>query len=102
MTYPHPAAAKLRGDLIRNRRREKGYTQAEIAACLGVEPTWYSRVESRGAGLDSVERLFMLAQILDMDFIALVRVGCNPPQGQLDKAALLDVISSAVEQLRNL
>jgi len=90
----------MRGELIRRYRTQRGYTQAHIADLLGVEESSYSKRESTGRGLDSVEKLYELAQILDIDFMELVLVGCPP--SALDRNALLDTIINSAELLRDM
>ena len=93
----------MRGELIRRHRTQRGYTQAEVADWLGMEESTYRKRERTGTGLDSVEKLYELAQVLDIDFMELVRVGC--PQldtdSQISRDALLDTIIRSVELLRN-
>jgi transcriptional regulator with XRE-family HTH domain len=90
----------MRGEFIRRHRTQKGYTQAHVARLLGVEESAYSKREGTGTGLDSVEKLYELAQILDIDFIELIRVGC--PQPDPNRNTLLDTIVHSAELLRNM
>jgi len=64
-----------------------------------MDESAYSKRERTGTGLDSVENLYEMAQILDIDFVELVRVGCPP--SDLDHNALLDTIIRTVELLRD-
>jgi len=88
----------MRGEMIKRHRTRKGYTQAHVAYLLGVEESSYSRSEGNGAGLDSVEKLCMVAQVLDIDFVELVRVGCPQP----DRNELFDMIVHTAMLLRDL
>ena len=90
----------MRGEVIRRYRNQRGYTQAHVADLLGVEESSYSKRESTGRGLDSVEKLYELSQILEIDFMELVRVGCPP--SDLDRNTLLDTIIRSVDLLRNM
>ena len=97
--YPDHQAPRMRGEVIRRYRNQRGYTQAHVANLLGVEESAYSKRERTGIGLDSVERLYELAQVLDIDFIELVRIGC--PQPDLDHKVLLDTIIRTAQLLRD-
>ncbi len=52
------------GERIALRRRERGWTQADLAEKLGVETETVSRFE-RGHALPSLKRLVFLAEVLD-------------------------------------
>jgi len=62
--------------MIKQRRTQKGYTQAHVARLVGMEESSYSRSEGNGSGLDSVEKLCVLAQVLEIDFVELIYIGC--------------------------
>jgi len=99
--YPDHRAPRMRGELIRRHRNKKGYTQAHVARLLGVEESAYNKRERNGIGLDSVERLYELAQILEIDFVELVRVGCpQTDDHRTNEEVLLDRIDCSVVQLR--
>ena len=90
----------MRGEFIRRHRTRKGYTQAHVARLLGVEESSYNKRERTGKGLDSVEKLYELAQVLDIDFMELIHIGC--PQRDPDRDSLCDSIIRAAELLRNM
>jgi len=75
--YVDPSAPKERGRVIREHREQKGYTQAYVAELLNMDSTTYSKLETHGNDLNSIEKLFMVSQILEIDFITLVSVGCG-------------------------
>ena len=94
-------ATRRCGEAIRQHRLSRGYSQAYVAEQLGVEESSYSRSERTGVGLDSVFRLYMLAQILDMDFKALVCTEYQPPdEDNPETEALFDTIFHALTLLR--
>ena len=97
--YPDHRAPRMRGEMIRRYRTRKGYTQAHIARLVGMDESAYSKRERTGRGLDSVETLYEMAQILEIDFWELVRVGCPQPDPSRD--ALCDSIIRTVERLRD-
>ena len=94
----------MRGELLRRYRTRKGYTQAQVALLVGMEESSYSRSEGSGSGLDSVEKLCVFAQALEIDFVELVLVGCPHPRiaGHVSQEALFDTIVQSVTLLRNL
>ena len=98
--YPDHRASRMRGEFIRRHRTRKGYTQAHVARLLGVEESSYNKRERTGKGLDSVEKLYELAQVLDIDFMELIHIGC--PQRDPDRDSLCDSIIRAAELLRNM
>ena len=53
------------GQLIKKKRREKGYTQQDLAAMIGIQPKSISFIE-RGINLPASENIFALAKILDL------------------------------------
>jgi transcriptional regulator with XRE-family HTH domain len=52
--------------VMRERRREMGQTQADIAKLIGIEPQSYSNIE-RGARRPSADILLRLAAVMGMD-----------------------------------
>jgi transcriptional regulator with XRE-family HTH domain len=53
----------MKGKLLRNRRKQLGLTQAELAAALGVAPNTVARYERDESGIpEPVARLVMLIQ----------------------------------------
>jgi len=89
----------MRGKLIKHYRTRKGYTQAHVAYLLGMEESTYSRSERNGVGLDSVEKLCVLAQVLEIDFVELVYVGC--PQSDPSREVLFDRVVYFAALLRD-
>ena len=57
------------GQIIRNRRKELGYTQAYLSAFTGLSVTFISDVE-RGKKTAEIEKVIKLLHILGMDLIA--------------------------------
>ena len=53
--------------IIRRRRYEKGLTQIELAALLGISLVWVSRIE-RGIETPSIKLAKRIAGILDFDW----------------------------------
>ena len=51
---------------IRNKRRELGYTQAEVAAKLGIRQNTYSKIERNDIRF-TVDIFLMICEILGME-----------------------------------
>ena len=97
--YPDHRAPRMRGEMIKRHRTRKGYTQAHVAYLLGMEESSYNRTEGNGIGLDSVEKLCVLAQVLEIDFVELIYVGC--PQPAPSREALFDRVVHFAALLRD-
>jgi DNA-binding XRE family transcriptional regulator len=61
------------GALVRAYRKERGYTQADMAERVGITTQHYSRIE-RGEYTPSLQTFLSLVEILDLDMSKL-RVG---------------------------
>ena len=55
---------------IRQKREEKRYRREEIAEKLGIDLSTYTRIENGDSHL-KVKTLFLIAQLLDIDIVAL-------------------------------
>ncbi|HEU5076234.1 MAG TPA: helix-turn-helix transcriptional regulator [Polyangiaceae bacterium] len=64
-------------DILRQRRKVKQLSQAEIASKLGVSQARISSIESKPASL-TVERLIALANLLDLEIVVRDRPRKKP------------------------
>ena len=55
---------------IKQKREEKRYRREEIAEKLGIDLSTYTRMENGDSHL-KVKTLFLIAQLLDIDIVAL-------------------------------
>jgi HTH-type transcriptional regulator/antitoxin HipB len=55
-------------DILRQRRRSKGFSQADVAFKLGLSQARVSTIESKPASL-TLERLIALANLLDLEVV---------------------------------
>ena len=55
---------------IKQKREEKRYRREEIAEKLGIDLSTYTRIENGDSHL-KVKTLFLIAQLLDIDIVAL-------------------------------
>ena len=55
---------------IKRKREEKRYRREEIAEKLGIDLSTYTRIENGDSHL-KVKTLFLIAQLLDIDIVAL-------------------------------
>ena len=55
---------------IKQKREEKRYRREEIAEKLGIDLSTYARIENGDSHL-KVKTLFLIAQLLDIDIVAL-------------------------------
>ena len=55
---------------IKQKREEKRYRREEIAKKLGIDLSTYTRIENGDSHL-KVKTLFLIAQLLDIDIVAL-------------------------------
>lgn len=55
---------------IKQKRKEKRYRREEIAEKLGIDLSTYTRIENGDSHL-KVKTLFLIAQLLDIDIVAL-------------------------------
>ncbi|AJJ65160.1 helix-turn-helix transcriptional regulator [Yersinia aldovae] len=67
MDYPIKILSQLRPTLI-GFRKNKGLTQASLAQLLGITQQSYAKLEADPASA-SVERLFKVLQLLDVELI---------------------------------
>lgn len=62
------------GDLIINKRREKGYTQRKFAQISGLSNTTISRIENSETLHPDIETLKLFSKHLDIDMDFLIRI----------------------------
>ncbi len=62
------------GDLIINKRREKGYTQRKFAQISGLSNTTISRIENNETLHPDIETLKLFSKHLDIDMDFLIRI----------------------------
>lgn len=55
---------------IKQKREEKRYRREEMAEKLGIDLSTYTRIENGDSHL-KVKTLFLIAQLLDIDIVAL-------------------------------
>ena len=60
------------GTMFRNRRKELGYTQEEVADMLGFSPRLVGEIE-RGRGTVGVDKVLRYATAIGVDIIAIKR-----------------------------
>ena len=92
--------SKLGGNLGANiaaRRKELGWTQAELAERIGVDTETVSRFE-RGSNLPSLTRLEKLAYILRLPLARLL--SASSPQVDDQAAIILEWVSALKERDR--
>jgi transcriptional regulator with XRE-family HTH domain len=58
------------GNLIKSKRKEKGYTQAELSDLVGITTQHYSRLE-RGEFVPSLQTFLSLIQVLELNLSEL-------------------------------
>jgi transcriptional regulator with XRE-family HTH domain len=89
----------LRGDRITRLRREKGYTQSQLAQRLNVGQNQVSRYE-HGAYNPSLETLVKMANELDTTTDYLLGVSNRPQRDAEPEPDLSDIERQVVELLR--
>jgi HTH-type transcriptional regulator/antitoxin HipB len=55
------------GNIVRDRRRDLGMSQAELAQHVGMSRQWVVRFESGHAGVATIDHLTRLAEALGLD-----------------------------------
>ena len=76
---------KTFGEIIRKARKEKGYSQRELAAAIGQDFTYLSKLEnSRAKYAPKEEVIRSLAQHLDLDEEELIFLAGRIPQSDED------------------
>lgn len=55
------------GNVVRDRRRDRGMTQSELAAAVGMSRQWIVRFENGNAGTATVEHVLRLTEALELD-----------------------------------
>ncbi|CQD35825.1 helix-turn-helix domain-containing protein [Yersinia mollaretii] len=76
MDYPIKILSQLRPILI-GFRKSKGLTQTHLAKQLGITQQSYAKLEADPASV-SVERLFKILQLLDVEMILSEKKGSKP------------------------
>lgn len=78
MDYPVRTPAQL-GQLLKGLRGERRMTQADVAARMGLLQGKISALEAN-PGRTSVERMFRLLSVLEVDLVLRPRGGAKPPR----------------------
>lgn len=55
------------GDVLRDRRKSRGYSLRKFAELVGISPTYLSQVEKQNADPPTAERVKKMAELLDAD-----------------------------------
>ena len=74
------------GRRIARQRKAAGFTQAQLAERVGVEPETISRIES-GTRMPSLDRISLIAKALEVDLHELFRLydGDDPKQRVIER-----------------
>ncbi|HEY8390662.1 MAG TPA: helix-turn-helix transcriptional regulator [Clostridia bacterium] len=67
---------KYLGQIIRNKRKEKKFTQKYLAKQIGLSRNYLSDIEN-GRYMPSVETLIRIASILELDLNSLKSININ-------------------------
>ena len=65
---------KLKSDEIRKIRQQKGLSQENMAAEVGLSQSQYSRIEQGDCAVE-IDKVVKIAQILEVDFIDILDLG---------------------------
>lgn len=78
------------GERIKNKRKEKGWTQEKLAEKSGMHPTYVGKIERRdkSATLDSLEKV---VNALDLSYVELFK-DIQPSSNEYDKNHVLHQI----------
>ena len=88
------------GALIAQRRREKGWSQAELAEKLHVTDKAVSKWET-GRSLPGIDCLEPLAEALDLQVLELLRGRCLPPEAPAgERAEVREVLAYSRREVR--
>jgi len=76
MTIDHEKAQKQLGTVIRNNRKELGYSQEAFASCCGVHRTYMGAVErgERNISLMNIIRVATALKIKPSELLALAKL----------------------------
>ncbi|HWD62427.1 MAG TPA: helix-turn-helix transcriptional regulator [Humibacter sp.] len=55
------------GNIIRDRRLDRGMTQSELADAVGMSRQWIVRFENGNADTATLDHLLRLAEVLELD-----------------------------------
>ncbi|GMM96957.1 MULTISPECIES: helix-turn-helix transcriptional regulator [Microbacterium] len=55
------------GNIVRDRRRDRGMSQGALAEAVGMSRQWVVRFENGNAATATVDHLLRLAEALDLD-----------------------------------
>lgn len=78
------------GDVIRQGRRARGWTQEQLADALGVNPGYIGQIETGVVKLPGADKLAALEQVLGVSRADMLRAaGLLGPEDQLDLLAEL-------------
>lgn len=78
--------ARALGEALASRRAERGLTQEEMAALMGIGPEAVSRIE-RGVVLPTLPRLYDFALALDCGLTELISDASDDPADQASTIA---------------
>lgn len=87
------------GELVRAYRKQRGWTQEELAERWGYTRGYVSLIEAGKKKLDSVAQVIRLADILDIPSERLDAVGRGIPQRKIDATSSKEADSAILQML---
>lgn len=87
------------GDLVKAYRKQRRWTQEELAERWGHSREYVSQVERGKRKLDSASQVVRLADILDIPQEKLEAIGRGIPQRQIKVISLKDADSAILQML---
>lgn len=87
------------GDLVKAYRKQRGWTQEELAERWGHSRAYISQIESGKKKLDSVAQVIRLADILDIPQEQLEAIGRGIPQRRIKATSSKEADSAILQML---
>jgi transcriptional regulator with XRE-family HTH domain len=87
------------GDLVKAYRKQRGWTQEELAERWGHSRAYISQIESGEKKLDSVAQVIRLADILDIPQEQLEAIGRGIPQRRIKATSSKEADSAILQML---
>ena len=89
------------GNNIKEQRKKAGFTQAELAEKINVDPKYISRLET-GTSTPSISTVIKISEVLKIDFQSFFVTESLEKRNQMTNSIVLKLSKANIKELRTI